>query len=179
MANRGKYEKPVRRKKKRRVLPILPLFLMLLLLLGVVLMAIRLIGGTPSKNAQEPELQVDSEAVEWTVPELADQSGGGKGIQIPGYGSITIPGGSDSVNLVLLNPEGNPCYFTFSLVLTDTGESLYQSSLVPPGQAVSQVTLSRVLDPGEYGLTISIATTSLADGSAMNGANVETVLIVQ
>lgn len=173
MGKRGKFEKPIPRKKGRGIL----LILLLLLLLGAVLLTIRLTGG--ARIARELEKQVDPEAADWSVPQLADESSGGKGIQIPGYGSIPIPTGSDTVNLVLLNPEGNPCYFTFALVLSSTGECLYESGLVPPGQAISQVTLSRVLDPGEYEATIRITTTSLADGSAMNGAEVETVLIVQ
>ena len=41
------------------------------------------------------------------------------------------------------------------------------------------ITLSRALPAGEYNATIRISTASLEDGSAMNGANVETVLIVQ
>lgn len=79
----------------------------------------------------------------------------------------------------LWNPDGNPCYFTFELVLKDSDEVLYSSKLVPPGDVISDVTLSRALDAGEYQATLRITTTSLEDGSAMNGANVETVLIVQ
>jgi len=81
--------------------------------------------------------------------------------------------------MALLNPEGNPCYFTFELVLKDSGESLYQSKMVPPGQAITEITLARALPAGEYNATIKITTTSLEDGSAMNGANVETVLNVK
>ena len=40
-------------------------------------------------------------------------------------------------------------------------------------------TLSRALEKGEYPAVIKITTTSLTDGSAMNGADVETVLIAQ
>ena len=101
------------------------------------------------------------------------------GIKIPGYPSITLPKDQKTVNVALLNPEGNPCYFTFELVLGDTGETLYKSKLVPPGQAIGSITMSKALSAGEYDATIKIATTSLEDGSAMNGANVETVLIVK
>ena len=101
------------------------------------------------------------------------------GIKIPGYPSITIPANQQEVTVALLNPEGNPCYFTFVLLLKDTGEVLYTSKLVPPGQVISSITLSRALSAGEYNAVIRISTASLEDGSAMNGANVETVLIVQ
>ena len=164
MAQKGKFQKPKPRGRGKG-------FLILLLLL--VLLAVRMVSCSKS-----PEPQVDPEAVAWTSPSSASENTG-KGIQIPGYGAIPVPAGEDTVSLVLLNPEGNPCYFTFALELKDTGEILYESALVPPGQAIAEVTFSRVLDPGEYPLVIRISTTSLADGSAMNGANIETVLVVK
>ena len=102
-----------------------------------------------------------------------------EGIRIPGYPRITISADTKDVTMNLQNPEGNPCYFTFEIALNDTGEVLYTSKLVPPGQAIYEITLSRPLTAGEYNAVIRISTTSLADGSAMNGANVETVLVVQ
>ena len=32
----------------------------------------------------------------------------------------------------LMNPEGNPCYFTFEIVLNDTDETIYTSKMVEP-----------------------------------------------
>ena len=58
-------------------------------------------------------------------------------------------------------------------------ETIYTSKLVEPGKAITDVTLSRALEKGEYPAVIKITTTSLTDGSAMNGADVETVLIAQ
>ena len=48
-----------------------------------------------------------------------------------------------------MNPEGNPCYFTFTLVLKDTDETIYQSKMVEPGKAITQITLSKELSAGE------------------------------
>lgn len=42
------------------------------------------------------------------------------GIKIPGYPSISLPADKQDAEVALLNPEGNPCYFTFELALTDT-----------------------------------------------------------
>ena len=64
-------------------------------------------------------------------------------------------------------------------MLKDTSESLYKSKLVPSGKAITEITMSKALSVGQYEATIKITTTSLEDGSAMNGANVETVLIVK
>ena len=101
------------------------------------------------------------------------------GIRIPGYPKITIPADTTDVTMNLKNPEGNPCYFTFALVLTDNEETIYTSKMVEPGKAITEVTLSRALETGEYPAEIRITTFSLKDGSAMNGANVETVLVVE
>ena len=65
------------------------------------------------------------------------------------------------------------------LALLGTDEVLYTSGQVPPGQALYEIELSRPLEAGEYDAVIRISTASLEDGSPMNGANVETVLIVQ
>ena len=136
----------------------------------------------------EPESQpgntfhpdIDPNAGDWKGSTLPDKSGGeAVGIKIPGYPSIALPANQQEVTVALLNPEGNPCYFTFELILKDTGEVLYTSKLVPPGQVISSITLSRALPAGEYNAVIRISTASLKDGSAMNGANVETLLIVQ
>ena len=124
---------------------------------------------------------IDPNAGAWDGSALPDKTEDkpAVGIKIPGYPSITLPADQQEVTVALLNPEGNPCYFTFELVLKDTGEVLYTSKLVPPGQVISSITLSRALSAGEYNAVIRISTTSLVDGSAMNGANVETVLVVQ
>ena len=63
--------------------------------------------------------------------------------------------------------------------MSDTDEVLYTSDMVAPGNVITDITLSRPLAAGEYNAAIKISTASLTDGSAMNGANVETVLIVQ
>lgn len=102
-----------------------------------------------------------------------------EGIRIPGYPSITVPADTTDIEMNLENPAGNPCYFTFELVLKDTNETLYTSKMVEPGKAITNLTLSHGLEKGEYPAVIKISTASLEDGSAMNGANVETTLIVQ
>ena len=48
-------------------------------------------------------------------------TGSQQSIRIPGYPSITIAAGKEDVTMNLMNPEGNPCYFTFEIVLSDTG----------------------------------------------------------
>jgi len=106
-------------------------------------------------------------------------TGSQQSIRIPGYPSITIAAGKEDVTMNLMNPEGNPCYFTFEIVLSDTGESIYKSAMVEPGKAISNVKLNHSLSAGEYKAAIKISTSSLTDGTAMNGANVETTIVAK
>ena len=165
---------------------IISLIVLLLLIVGVVTLALNWnnwFGDVPdgSSSSQTSNLDIDENAGDWNGEKLPDKTDDAPaaGIKIPGYPSITLPKNQNTVNVALLNPEGNPCYFTFEIVLKDTGESLYKSKLVPPGKAITEITMSRALPAGEYDATIKITTTSVADGSAMNGANVETVLIMK
>ena len=164
----------------------LSLIVLLLLIVGVVTLALNWnnwfgdVHYGPS-SSQTGDLDIDPGADDWDGQKLPDKTDDAPaaGIKIPGYPSITLPKDQKTVNVALLNPEGNPCYFTFEIVLKDTGERIYKSKLVPPGKAINEITMSRALSAGEYDATIKITTTSVADGSAMNGANVETVLIVK
>ena len=155
-------------------------------MIGVVTLALNWnnwFGSAPDgpSSSQTGDLDIDPGAEDWNGEQLPDKTDDAPtaGIKIPGYPSITLPKNQNTVNVALLNPKGNPCYFTFEIVLKDTGESLYKSKLVPPGKAITEITMSKALSAGQYEATIKIATTSLEDGSAMNGANVETVLIVK
>lgn len=125
-------------------------------------------------SAFKPDLDSNAAAME-----QADGEDEPDGIRIPGYPSITIEADTTDVKMNLMNPEGNPCYFTFELVLSDTNETIYTSKMVEPGKAITNVTLKHGLEAGEYPAVIKITTASLEDGSAMNGANVETTLVVQ
>ena len=81
--------------------------------------------------------------------------------------------------MALMNPEGNPCYFKFELVLKDSGETIFESKYVKPGDCIYDVHLNKPLAKGEYPATIKISTISLDGETPLNGANVETVLIAK
>lgn len=132
-----------------------------------------------SDSAVKPGPDMVAESEPDTVVESDSVAEKPEGIRIPGYPRITIQADTKDVTMNLINPESNPCYFTFEIVLTEGNETIYVSEMVEPGKAVTDVTLSRALEKGEYPAVIKITTTSLEDGLAMNGANVETVLVVQ
>lgn len=97
----------------------------------------------------------------------------------PGYSEVTLPAGKRDVQIILPNPKGNPCYFRYTLVLKDTGEVLYQSGLIEPGKAVTDIRLSRPLEVGDYILKLQIEAFSLEERAAMNGINMEVDLKVR
>ena len=132
---------------------------------------------TMAEDSVEVSFDIDPEAsdpykAESSVPKP-------KGIRIPGYPEIEIPAGETKVSADFINPEGNPCYFKFELVLEESGETLYESGLVPPGKSIHEITLSRPLEKGDYPAVIKITTASLDTNSPMNGANNRTVLSVK
>lgn len=162
-------------KKKHLVIGLL---LLLLVAAAGVTLALNWNGwfGDAASPVNKPD--IDPGAADWSAPPSENKGGVSAGIAIPGYPSIALPADKTDVQVALVNPEGNPCYFTFEIVLTDTGESLYKSKHVPPGKAVTDLTLTRGLPAGDYDAVIKITTSSLETLSPMNGAEVKTVLKV-
>ncbi len=164
---------------------IIALVLFLVILIGSITIAFNWNNWFGKGNEQQitdssaPELDLDPNAGAWNGQQPEDKGGEEVGIKIPGYPSITIPANTETVTVALLNPEGNPCYFKFRLVLNDTNEVLYESKLVQPGDAITEITMSKALSAGEYNATIEISTLSLDGETPLNGANVETVLIAK
>ena len=124
-------------------------------------------------------IELDENAGEYTGEKPKDEGGAAEGIKIPGYPSITIAKDTTDVTMALLNPEGNPCYFKFEIVLKDTDETIFESKYVQPGDCIYDVTLNKPLAEGEYPAVIKISTIALDGETPLNGANVETVLIAK
>lgn len=115
------------------------IFIVIIICLCAVIIAgliyfMKLKGG--SDSAFKPDL--DSNAKTQTADDTGEKP---TGIRIPGYPSITIEADKKDVQMNLMNPEGNPCYFTFEIVLNDTDETIYTSKMVEPGKAITEVTL--------------------------------------
>ena len=133
-------------------------------------------GNNPVQDTNS-DFVIDPNAGDGSVPTQSPQKA--ESIQIPGYPSITIAANTPNVTMALLNPEGNPCYFKFEIVLKDSGETIYESQYVPPGKTITDVTLTHGLSEGEHPATIKISTVALDQKTPLNGANVETVLIAK
>lgn len=150
----------------------------LIILLGVLAcIAVAAVFILKQKNMADPAFSPDLDPNASVQTEQQEEKP--EGIRIPGYPRITIAADTADVTMNLKNPEGNPCYFTFEIALKEDDEILYTSKMVEPGKAITDVTLERALEKGEYPAVIRITTNSLEDGSVMNGANVETTLVAE
>ncbi|MEZ3496308.1 MAG: hypothetical protein K1V97_01915 [Lachnospiraceae bacterium] len=100
-------------------------------------------------------------------------------IKIAGFSSWHVPvGQTENIPIALKNPEGNPCYFSFSIVLADTNETIYQSDMVPPGEAIRRISITKSLSSGTYPARILIRTNELETGKEMNSANLNLTITV-
>lgn len=82
----------------------------------------------------------------------------------------TIPAGqANNLRIDLENPEGNRGYFTFEIRLADTGEVLYRSDMVPPGESLKRISLNRPLEAGDYNAVLQTYVNEVETGAQMNG----------
>lgn len=100
-------------------------------------------------------------------------------IKIAGFSSWHVPAGqTENIPIALKNPDGNPCYFSFAIVLKDTNEIIYQSDMVPPGESIRKVSISKALPEGTYPAIVQIRTNELETGREMNSANLNLTITV-
>ena len=140
------------------------------IILIILILLIIPAGVFINKNLSKGDL--DSNAVKWTQEKNSDP----ESIKIPGYSTIRIPSGTKDVQITLLNPEGNQCYFKFELLVD--GESLYTSDFVQAGYAIENVELKKELEKGTYDAVIKITPYSLDKESQYAGANVKATMEV-
>ena len=116
-----------RRRRRRRILAVVLVLLALVLAAAAAFLLLR----------PAPGPVVDPAAVDYSIPGYDNPDGSERGrIRVPTYSAWTMEAGSDTVEVPLVNTEGNPCYMKFAVKLKDSGEVLYESELVPPGKAV-------------------------------------------
>lgn len=104
------------------------------------------------------------------------------GVAIPGWGSVTLPAGVTEAQVALQNPEVNEGWYNlvFEMRLKDTGEVIFTTGLIPPGQYCNKVTLTRALEAGEYAAVVHVQPYRMDENQTpTNNADMETTLIVQ
>lgn len=155
-----------RRRRRRRTLAVVLVLLALVLAAAAAFLLLRPASGPV----------VDPAAVDYSIPGYDNPDGSERSrIRVPTYSAWTMEAGSDTVEVPLVNTEGNPCYMKFAVKLKDSGEVLYESGLVPPGKAVPEIRLNRPLEAGTYPVAVEISTFSLDDPEQpLNGAQMGT-----
>ena len=151
---------------------ILPFILMVILLLGM-LFAIKLcIDGNPIRDIWTPSIDQS------IYDDKSNGEAAHKEITVWGFTDWTVQSGkTENLPILLKNPEGNPCYFTFQIELQD-GTLLYRSSHVPPGNEIRQINLSQPLEKGTYTAFVSILTNEINTGTPMNSAKTKITINV-
>ena len=153
----------------------------IILLAVIVTLTVMLWPKAPDTNAGMG-LTVDPYSGSFVQPEktAAEEESTG-GIAIPGWGSIRIQAGEKLVDVNLENPIDNEgkYYLSFSLYLKDQDNPLAETGLIQPGESALKLSLSKALEPGEYEAVVLVQPYRMADGSATNNAEIETILIVE
>ena len=165
-------------KKSRTIIVLLIALIFILFCVGTALTFVLLNNNAGEQEQAQQGVVFDSNASHYDGT-VKNESSGSSGIKIPGYADSTFTSDSTDFPITLLNPEGNPCNFKFTLSIKETGEELFASDLVKPGDAISGVQLNNTIDKGEYTLLIKISTYNSESGSEMNGAQVTTKLTVE
>lgn len=119
----------------------------------------------------KPNIEFEADQTPNTPSAEADK------ISIPGFEAWTVDADKTEASANFYNPEKNTCYFVISVILDDTGETIYQSKYIKPGQHLYHVELTRALAAGTYRATLHYNTYSANDLSPMNGADVPFTLI--
>ena len=70
-------------------------------------------------------------------------------ITIPGFDKLQITASTGQQAAPFYNPAGNACYFVISLFLP-SGEEIFRSGLVSPGESLSTMALASVPPAGTY-----------------------------
>ena len=105
--------------------------------------------------------------------------GSGENIAIPGYEKLSFAAGKTAQTVNLTNPPENACTFILSLTLDEGGETLWTGKALSPGEAFTRITLSKVLDAGEYPATLHYDCYTIEDNQPLNGAEIQLTLEVK
>lgn len=100
-------------------------------------------------------------------------------IVFPDMSGVTIAADIAEVTMLLHNPNGNPCYFSFEILLADTRETLYISELIAPGTEAGTVTLNRPIKAGENNVLLIIRAYDLESLVEIDSHNVEEFIIAE
>ena len=156
--------------------------LMGLILLAVIVALTVILWPKAPDNSGGMGLTVDPYSGAFVQPEKAEEDAESTGgIAIPGWGSIRIQAAEKMVDVNLENPIDNEgkYYLSFSVYLKGQDKPLAETGLIQPGESALKLELSKALEPGAYEAIVHVQPYRMADGSATNNAEIETILIAE
>lgn len=153
-----------------------PMFILLFLLLGFLCISAALGFFRNEENPKPPWFPVLEEIIDVGDEEKNEIPN----IQVAGFSAWYIPAGeTENISVSLKNPKENPCYFSFDITLENTGELIYRSDMVQPGDTIKKINLLKPLDAGKYTAIVHISTNEIATGKEMNDASFAVALTVK
>lgn len=157
-----------KRTKKKPIVPIIAICICVIACL---------VAGGALWMLKNTNSSMDANAKDYTPKNAPAVKADPDHIVLPGYDDLKMKAGTDMLYVSLWNPSSNPCNFQFEITLKD-GEKLYESKLVGPGKAITQVKLNRKFEKGVYDIVISMNAYSLKDDKQkLNSGKVNTRLI--
>ncbi len=91
-------------------------------------------------------------------------------IMIPDCKNLSAKCNSDKIDVDFYNPENNNCYLKVTVILSETSEIIYESTVVSPGERVNSVRMSKIFSkPGIYDIKIKIDAYRIDTFSYLNG----------
>lgn len=148
------------------------------ILAAVILLLAVAAGGTAAFLLNRGPV-LDGSAIAYQLPDGVKNTDPDS-ILLPGFDVLEMNYTTQKVEAALLNPEGNACFFRFTISLKRDGTELYHTGLIMPGTAVTKFKINKKLEKGEYPIVITVETSDLEDPeSYYNGGAVEAVLEVE
>lgn len=148
-------------------------------ILAVVILLLAVAAGGAAAFLLNRGPALDGNAIAYQLPDGVKNTDPDS-ILLPGFDVLEMNYATQEVEAALLNPEGNECFFKFSITLKSDGTELYHTGLIKPGTAVTKFKINKNLEKGEYPIVITVETSDLKDPeSYYNGGAVEAVLEVE
>ena len=148
------------------------LFLILAIL---VCAAIFLVGVWFAQRDEVPGL--DKTAVSYHIDGVKNTDE--DSILLPGLSVLNGKANDTHIKAVLMNPDGNGCYFKYTIIQKDSEEVLYTSGLIEPGKAVTEFDLNKKLKAGKYPIQVIVETNDLKNPEIVyNAGNIDAQLVV-
>lgn len=149
-----------------------------LIIIPIVVLMLLVAGAFLLRN-QKGESFLDKNAKPFESSLKRDEALGDSRILLPGFETLYMDEGSDELYVALSNPEGNPCYFQYTIYMGGREKEIYQSGMIQPGDAVTTVKMPNKMKKGTYQLRIKIRSYALQDHeSELNGGDMQATLIV-